>query len=498
MNSLHCFLFITTIFATGNLALDSPDICESKKCLKKCCPFGKFVYSRKKCAPFNGTEPLNISLPVFTEDFEPSKKTYEELFQLQPNAFPFENTTFRVNVYDAILMKFNVYLKESGVLFLELPNAYERWTRESTDMYCLDYAGRKQADGSLKYVFGVWASFDSQPPPKSNGFYRTGMMVSCVFLGLVLLVYLVLPELQNLGGLVLMAYVASLLCAFICLLIVQRGDLEASGCKRVSFLTYFFFIASFCWMNIMSCDIWWTFRGYAKARPIHRRGEFFKFLMYCLYAFGVSGAMTAALMVLNDADLRSLPGFVTPGIPDKGCFLEGGEKLYYLYMPMLIMIILNWLFFLMTAFNIWRLGRGTAVLDSAAAGTPAAHRQQKQRFLVYLKLSIVMGLNWLLEVVSSVTPDLLKDVWYISDTYNMLVGLAIFLIFVCKKKIFKKLYMRLLCLSSFNHYSWAPGSMRSRSNSTMTETSSISAETPLQISINPKGGQNYPKERQFF
>lgn len=65
------------------------------------------------------------------------------------------------------------------------------------------------------------------------------------------------------------------------------------------------------------------FRGYAKARPIHRRGEFFKFLMYCLYAFGVSGAMTAALMVLNDADLRSLPGFVTPGIPDKGCFLEG-------------------------------------------------------------------------------------------------------------------------------------------------------------------------------
>lgn len=68
------------------------------------------------------------------------------------------------------------------------------------------------------------------------------------------------------------------------------------------------------------------------------------------------------------------------------------------------------------------------------------------RFLVYLKLSIVMGLNWLLEVVSSVTPDLLKDVWYISDTYNMLVGLAIFLIFVCKKKIFKKLYMRCVCV----------------------------------------------------
>ena len=57
----------------------------------------------------------------------------------------------------------------------------------------------------------------------------------------------------------------------------------------------------------------------------------------------------------------------------------GGQKLVYLYIPMLILILCNWFFFLMTAFNIWRLSRATAVVNSDAAGNPAAHRSQKSR-----------------------------------------------------------------------------------------------------------------------
>lgn len=60
--------------------------------------------------------------------------------------------------------------------------------------------------------------------------------------------------------------------------------------------------------------------------------------------------------------------------------------------------------------------------------------------MVYLKLSIVMGLNWLLEIISFLYPGF--KMWYITDAYNILIGLAIFLIFVCKKKILKKLIKR--------------------------------------------------------
>ena len=37
-------------------------------------------------------------------------------------------------------------------------------------------------------------------------------------------------------------------------------------------------------------------------------------------------------------------------------------------------------------------------------------------------------------------------VWHIADIYNVLTGLAIFLIFVCKKRILKKLLRRLVQL----------------------------------------------------
>lgn len=59
---------------------------------------------------------------------------------------------------------------------------------------------------------------------------------------------------------------------------------------------------------------------------------------------------------------------------------------------------------------------------------------------MYLKLSIVMGLNWVLEIISFVWPGF--KMWYITDTYNILIGLAIFLIFVCKRKIFRMLFKR--------------------------------------------------------
>ncbi|XP_028157353.1 G-protein coupled receptor Mth2-like [Ostrinia furnacalis] len=494
MSLLRCILIFSSVFVTGIASsLDYLD-CGAKNCIWKCCPFGKHVmHKSKKCISYNETIPHNISMPIYREEekeLQLTNMSFVDQFQLLPNAF--QNVSFRKYVYEAIRMNFVVYLDENGVMHIEAPNSYNRWTIDTPDMYCLDY---QQNLTDNTFVFGVWATFTGKPPPQPSNFYRGGMMASCVFLILVLVVYLLLPELQNLGGKVLMAYVFCLLCSFICLLIVQSGHLPVLGCVWTTYFTYFFFLSSFCWMNVMSCDIWWTFRGYAKARPIHRRGENFKFLMYCLYAFGVSLAMTVMLGVLNSVNMRWWPAFVTPAIPGKGCFLEDGEKLYYLYMPLLIMIILNWMFFLMTAFNIWRLGRGTAVLDSAAAGTPAAHRQQKQRLLVYLKLSILMGLNWLLEVISSVTPRLLDSIWVIPDTYNLLIGVAIFVIFCCKKKIYDKLRLRLLCLTSFGEHSWT-ASMRSRSNSTMTETSNISQDGALQISINPKGLTDQ-KERHF-
>lgn len=67
--------------------------------------------------------------------------------------------------------------------------------------------------------------------------------------------------------------------------------------------------------------------------------------------------------------------------------LSAGQKLGYLYIPMLILILSNWLLFLMTAYNIRRLMRGTAVLNELRycrqrGGAPSHQQQINSSFLV--------------------------------------------------------------------------------------------------------------------
>ena len=56
---------------------------------------------------------------------------------------------------------------------------------------------------------------------------------------------------------------------------------------------------------------------------------------------------------------------------------------------------------------------------------------------MYLKLFIVMGITWVLEILAWVigTNILPKYIWYLADIINALQGLIIFVVFVCRRKI---------------------------------------------------------------
>ncbi|XP_075978094.1 G-protein coupled receptor Mth2-like [Anticarsia gemmatalis] len=446
-----------------------------KKCIYKCCPHGQYVAKKKVCTPKNAPFE-NHAYNVYDDDLNLKNKSVLDTFTFIPGKFA-KDKLFHADSGNLNSVGYRTYFMESGILIVEMPNAYYRYVKVNNESFCVDF--RIDKKNNVMPVPKVWAVMTDEQNQPSDIYMTSATLVSCVFMLLVLVVYYLLPELQNLCGMILMAYVASLLMAFLLLSTIQMSVYTEETCLGLTFCIYYFFLASFCWMNIMSYDIWWTFRGYAKARPIHRRGERFKFMMYALYAWGLPLAMTIAFGILDTIDMKEYPWFVTPSLMKTGCFLEGGVKLLYLYMPMLIMIIFNWILFLMTAFNLWRLNRSTAVLDTAAAGTPAAHRSQRHRFLVYLKLSIVMGLNWVFEIVSFLYPGF--KIWCISDVYNILIGLMIFLIFVCKKKIYRKLYKRYVLNTGRRFYPGSSKSYSSNSNSDSAET------TTLQISPNPKG-----------
>ncbi|KAH9627941.1 hypothetical protein HF086_015385 [Spodoptera exigua] len=361
--------------------------------INKCCPENYVVGYRKACIPANSTTTIPSNLKVYNKDIV-YVGNFSDIFRIKQ--YKFADRAFSSAAVDIQPMPDNNrFIIENGGLEWEHPNSYNRWIGIPPSNFCIDYRFIEKKNLTR---LGYWITIPgSKDTPKSSMFMT---------------------------------------------------------CGAYSFSIYFFFLASFCWMSVMSYDIWWTFRGYAKARPIHRRGERFKFMMYCLYAWGLPLAMTICL---------------------------GGEKLLYLYMPMLILILCNWIFYILTAFNIWRLSRGTAMLDTAAAGTPQAHRTHRQRFMVYLKLSVVMGLNWLLEIISFLYPGF--KMWYLTDSYNILVGLAIFLIFVCKKKILKKLDKRFFRMHEKMH--WNPSSKSYTSSISDSNQEAVTLQS--KISSQPNG-----------
>jgi G protein-coupled receptor Mth (Methuselah protein) len=86
------------------------------------------------------------------------------------------------------------------------------------------------------------------------------MSISLPFLLATFLVYALVPKLRNTHGKSVMFYVAGLGLAYLCLAIILPNSLESTECKIFGYLSYFGFMLSFFWLNVMCIDIWLAFR----------------------------------------------------------------------------------------------------------------------------------------------------------------------------------------------------------------------------------------------
>lgn len=59
-----------------------------------------------------------------------------------------------------------------------------------------------------------------------------------------------------------------------------------------------------------------------------------------------------------------------------------------------------------------------------------------------IKLFIVMGVTWSLEILATLLREY-EQLWYVSDWFNILQGVLVFMIFVCKSKVWESIKQRL-------------------------------------------------------
>lgn len=60
-------------------------------------------------------------------------------------------------------------------------------------------------------------------------------------------------------------------------------------------------------------------------------------------------------------------------------YFSDSVKMLYLYTPMMIIIVINWTFYMLTVFNIWRWKKGTQVLDGV---NDLSHRTDFRRYKI--------------------------------------------------------------------------------------------------------------------
>ncbi|XP_032664894.1 G-protein coupled receptor Mth2-like isoform X2 [Odontomachus brunneus] len=306
---------------------------------------------------------------------------------------------------------------------------------------------------------------------------KVGMIISIPFLIASFLVYAIIPELRNLHGKTLMCYVICLIIAYVFTSLVNYV-FEWDRCNVIAFVIYFSFQASFFWLNVMCFDIWWTFGGFRSLQGSVKQREKKKFIMYSIYAWGCASILTILCLIMD----------FTPGIPEtlirpefgylRCWFTTDNAKGLYFYLPMSITVICNIFLFISTALKIIRHKKDTA--HQLRSSESRRHDDNKQWFNLYLKLFIVMGINWSMEIISWAFKSAPAAVWYITDLTNALQGLIIFIIFVWKDKIRKLLLKRFGCREDI----FSRNSTRSGCHST-SASRTITTGVSLQEKINP-------------
>jgi len=198
------------------------------------------------------------------------------------------------------------------------------------------------------------------------------------------------------------------------------------GCSIVAVLAHFFFISTFCWLTLISFDLWYTFRSITPKSASKRRK---RFAFYMFFGWGVPAILVLISVVLDNVykDEDCLPA-ILPLYGQITCFVNPLGLGEYLYYPIAALLVMNLIFFGVTTWKLYEYKESTRIATLNL-------ENKRQFFKLFLKLFCVMGVAWMFEVISWVHVGYhVTWYWNIIDCVNVCQAIAIFIIYVCKKE----------------------------------------------------------------
>lgn len=249
--------------------------------------------------------------------------------------------------------------------------------------------------------------------------------VSCVFLLLTWLVYVSVAELRasNEGGCVI-SLVSSLLVTYATLIVLNltAEDFAYFSCVVAGRLCHLSTLAAFFWMNVLSFHTFMQLRS--RQDPAWERPLVFR--LYSVYAWCCPLVLVLVGVVL-DAVAADV---IRPNIDTSCWFYDASAYWVYLYGPMLLLLLVNAVFFV-GCIMLLCCGRGRHTYELSAVP------QQTCGAWVCVRLVIIMGILWLMEVATWSFAAYCSIPEWIFDVVNSLQGVYIFLVTVCCRRNLK-------------------------------------------------------------
>uniref|UniRef100_A0A1A9WBV7 G-protein coupled receptors family 2 profile 2 domain-containing protein n=1 Tax=Glossina brevipalpis TaxID=37001 RepID=A0A1A9WBV7_9MUSC len=308
----------------------------------------------------------------------------------------------------------------------------------SNNQYCIEKIHNSSAAIQKLYTF---LCFDTKIVGNDRlrfKVYVIGLLISCSFYALTLLVYLSISKLRNLPGKILICLVSNLLMAYFNIAVGQlKPTANNNTCFALAFFTYFCLMAAFSWMNVMCFDIWQTFGSSGGNKRSFEKKHNKRFFIYSAYGWGLPTIITVTTITLTKSNVLSES--LRPNFGNGIYNVPSSANLVFFSGPLGILFLINFVLFVMTLRYCNRVKREIFRMQSSNSAKPFLKRRffmEKERFAMNTKLFIAMGITWFLELLSIVFYDRKKMIfWVVSDSFNVLLGVFVFFIFVFKKRI---------------------------------------------------------------
>lgn len=259
--------------------------------------------------------------------------------------------------------------------------------------------------------------------PYFNLITTFGIGISIICLCCHLIVFAIVKELRNLSGKNLASMCFALLIAYSSFMLSNL--FKDKACVVNAVVTYYFFLAAFTWMLVMSFDVWRTLRIATKELRVSSGKQWRKFFIYSFCSWALPAKIVLIALLVDLCPMGFVSEQLKPRFGREGCWFSHGPALLLFFgLPLFLILVCNVSFFLSSAYMIYSTHSMTRY--SASPNT-------KRDFRLYARLALIMGLTWIMGLVAGFANN--EALWVLFILLNTSLGLFIFIAFTCRKSV---------------------------------------------------------------